>query len=141
MNRPQFSFRAWALICIALSTLVGCSSRDVAQVSGRVQYKDGTPITGGVRVIRFEPTGDTTAEIQKAASGTIEEDGTFVLFTRKPGDGVFRGKYGVTFTVLTKAMGGESLIAPEYEHVNSTPYVVEVTDDITDVVYELEKRM
>ena len=139
MNRNRWILAAFALPWLALA---GCGdSRDTVQVSGRVHYKGGAPLDGAVRVIRLEPTDDTTAKIQKAASGTIQEDGTFELFTRKPGDGVFRGKYGVTFTVLTKAMGGESLITPDYESVVTTPYVVDVTDDMSDLVYELEKRM
>jgi hypothetical protein len=125
----------------SIAATIGCgSSRDTVNVSGAVKYKDGSPITGGVRFIRFEPTDESTATVRKAASSEIATDGTFDLFTRKPGDGVFRGRYAVNFTVMTGATGGKSLIDPKYESPATTPYVVDVTEDMTDLVYELEPR-
>ena len=108
-------------------------------MSGRVQYSDGTPITGAVRVIRLEPTQDSTATIRKAASGTIAEDGTFELFTRRPGDGVYAGKYAVTFSVLTRALGGTSLIPEQFTRAETTPFELVVDDDKEDLEYSLEK--
>ena len=130
-----------ALMGIALAAFMcqlGCTPKEMVQVSGRVQNKDGTPIEGAVRVIRFEPTPDSTATVRKTASSEIASDGSFILFTRRPGDGVYPGKYAVTFTVLTAPMGGKSLIKPEYNSADSTPYEVEVTDDMSDLVYEVE---
>src|SRR5687768_14245710 len=103
LNKPCLLMAGIALCLIGQA---GCGSRDSYQVSGRAQYKDGSPITGAMRVIRLEPTEDTTAEIRKAAGTSIAADGSFELFTRKPGDGVIPGKYAVTFTVLDKPMGG-----------------------------------
>lgn len=133
---------ALTLPSLAVCLLAGCGdSRDVVQVSGRVQYTGGAPLNGAVRFIRFEPTDESTAKIRKAASAEIAPDGTFDLYTRKPGDGVFRGRYAVSFTVLSGATNGKSLIAPDYESATTTPYVVDVNDDMSDLVYELEKRM
>jgi hypothetical protein len=145
MNVPTLSvlrnqqFRALALV-IGFVVVSGCGAKDSYHVSGRAQYKDGTPITGAVRIVRFEPTDDTTAKIRKAAGGTIEEDGSFEMFTRKPGDGVYAGKYAVTFSVLTKAMGGTSLIPDQYTRADTTPFVIEVDDDKSELLYELEKK-
>jgi hypothetical protein len=108
-------------------------------VSGRVQYTDGSPITGGVRVIRLEPADDTTAEVRKVASGIIAPDGTFEMFTRKPGDGVIAGKYLVTFTVMDKPMGGKLLIPEKYTTVDGTPFDIVVDDDKSGLLYELAK--
>ena len=131
--------RAIALV-LGLTVVSGCAQKDAYQVTGRAQYKDGTPITGAVRIIRFEPTADTTAKIRKAAGGTIAEDGTFEMFTRKPGDGVYAGKYAVTFSILTRAMGGTSLIPDQYTRADTTPFVIDVDDDKEDLLYELEKK-
>src|SRR5687767_5499444 len=76
------------LLLVPLSAL-GCSDRlDSAQVSGKVLMKDGSVPQGGVRVVQFVPAKDSTAEIRKGASGEIRDDGSFVAYTRKPGDGV-----------------------------------------------------
>ena len=125
-----------------VSGLIGAAGcgRDVHQVSGRVQYKDGTPITGGLRIIRFEPAQDTTAAIRKAASSQIGEDGSFELYTRKPGDGVHAGKYAVTFTIRTTPFGGKSLIRQRFTRRDSTPFEIVVDEDKEGLLYALEKQ-
>jgi hypothetical protein len=117
----------------------GCGGREAYQVTGQAKYQDGSPITGGVRVIRLEPTVDSQAVIRKAASGNIAEDGSFELFTRRPGDGVLPGSYAVTFTVLDKPMGGRSLIPDKYTYKADTPFELEVDEDKDDLIFELEK--
>lgn len=129
----------WLVIAALVAGVAGCGGREEYQVSGQAKYQDGSPITGAVRVIRLEPSDDSQAEVRKAASGNIAEDGSFKLFTRKPGDGVLPGTYAVTFTVLDKAMGGRSLIPDKYTYKANTPFKLEVDGDKDDVVFELEK--
>jgi hypothetical protein len=124
---------------LAIFGLAGCGAKEAYQVSGSVQYTDGSPITGGVRVVRFQPTDDSTATVRKSASADIAPDGSFTLFTRRPGDGVFRGKYAVTFSVLTQPLGGKSLISAYYTDARSTPFIVEIDEDKTDFKFELDK--
>jgi hypothetical protein len=138
MARPTRCLLA-ALFATGMAALAGCGAKESYQVGGRVQYIDGSPITGAVRVIRFQPTDDTTATVRKAASADIAADGTYTLFTRRPGDGVFRGKYAVTFSVLTQPLGGKSLIHDYYTDPRSTPFKVEVDEDKTDLNFDLEK--
>jgi hypothetical protein len=107
-------------------------------VKGKVLYKDGTVPQGGVRVIRFEPASDTTATIRKTASGQIQDDGSFELFTRKPGDGVFLGKYAVTFTHWRGTRDRVSLIDEKYTTAATTPYHVTVEEDVDDLKFEIE---
>jgi hypothetical protein len=135
--RRRYPVAAGLLLCLIGQT--GCGGRESYQVSGRAQYKDGSPITGGVRVIRLEPTQDSTAVIRKAAGTTIAPDGTFEIFTRKPGDGVIPGKYAVTFTVLDKPFGGKSLIAAKFTNPVDTPFELVVDEDKTELLFELEK--
>jgi hypothetical protein len=126
---------------VGLALSVGCSGgRKTYQASGRAQYKDGSPITGGVRVVHFEPTQSSTATIRKAATGEIGTDGSFEMFTRKPGDGVIAGKYAVTFTVMDKPMGGKMLIPQKYVSAAETPFEITVDGDKTGLSYELEKQ-
>jgi len=132
-------FLAAPLVVLSLIGLAGCGGREAYQVTGRVQYKDGSPISGGVRVIQFQPAADTTAEIHKAASGNIAPDGSFELFTRRPGDGVIAGKYTVTFTVLSKPMGGQSLIPERFNYPDTTPFEIVVDENKEGLLFELEK--
>ncbi len=130
------------LLALALTCLVvisGCGgSKETAQVKGKVTYKDGSIPQGGVRAVRFEPAADTTAKIRKGASGNIGPDGSFEMYTRKPGDGVNLGKYVVTFAVWKGPMDQTSLILEKYANASSSPYSVEVTGDIDDLKYEIE---
>ena len=100
--------------------------------------KDGSVPAGGVRVVQFVPASDTTAKIRKGASGEIQGDGSFTAYTRKPGDGVFLGKYAVTFSVWKSPMDSTSLIAPKFSRASTTPYHVTVDDDVSDLKFELE---
>jgi hypothetical protein len=141
MNRNLLSVRrALMLACtLLLVSAVGCSNdRPTAQVKGKVLFKDGTVPQGGVRVIRFEPAPDTTAAIRKTASSSILEDGSFDLFTRKPGDGVILGKYIVTFTVWRGPRDRVSLIDEKYTTKATSPYPITVDDDMEDLKFEIE---
>ena len=126
-------------LAVALLPLVGCGGRTAYEVSGRVQYKDGSPITGGVRMIHLEPAENTTAEIRKMATGEIAEDGTFTMYTRKPGDGVIPGIYLVIFNIMDKPMGGKSLVPEKYRSPADTPFDITVDGDKTNLLFELEK--
>lgn len=138
-SAARIPYLAMTALLLGIVGQVGCG-RDAYQVSGRVQYKDGTPITGGLRVIRFEPTDDTTAKVRKAASAHLEDDGSFELYTRKPGDGVNAGKYAVTFTIRANPLGGKSLIPQRFTQRTSTPFDIVVDGDKKELLFELEKR-
>ena len=122
-----------------LAAIVGCGkTHPIAQVSGKIQLKDSSLQTAGIRMVRLEPTGDTSATIRKGASGTINEDGSFQLYTRRPGDGVYLGKYAVTFAFYRGAMDQRSLIPAKYTSAATTPYQVVVDDDRDDLSFEIE---
>ena len=137
MNRST----RWLLVVLLVFAggMSGCGGRpETAQVRGKVLYKDGTVPTGGVCVVQFQPAADTSAEIRKAASSEIQPDGSFEAYTRKPGDGVFLGKYNVTFSVWKGPMEPVSLIADKYTKADTTPHTVEVEGDRDDLLFEIE---
>lgn len=77
-----------ALFCaVVLVACAGCGGR--SQVSGKVVFSDGTPLTVGT--VNF-----TDGKV--ACKGQIESDGTFKMRTFKPGDGVPAGTYKVFIT-------------------------------------------
>ena len=127
----------FVLVCAAC--LAGCEQRPAtAQVHGKVLYTDGSVPKGGVRVVRFEPADDSMAEVRKAATGQIQSDGSFEMSTRVPGDGVFHGKYAVTFAVWKGPRDPTSLVDEKYTQSATTPYHVTVEDDIDDLKFEIE---
>jgi len=93
--RQQMAFRSWAqrssiipwgLAAVVALGLSGCGNGGTCDVRGTVKFKDGTPLTRGS--IHFEGTG-------RAAHGTIQPDGSFVMSSYKEGDGVMPGTYQV----------------------------------------------
>jgi hypothetical protein len=134
---------AWMCLLIALSAAIsnGCRRGPaMAQVRGKVFYKDGTVPQGALAIVRFEPATDSTAEVRKGASGSIGPDGSFEMITRVPGDGVYLGSYAVTFAVQMGETASTSVILPKYNNRSTTPYSVEVSDDIDDLKYEIEPQ-
>ncbi len=134
------SVQCWLAVLVLFMgfSLSGCNRPATAQVSGKVLYKDGTVPKGGVRTIQFQPMADTKAEIRKAASGEIQPDGSFKVYTRKPGDGIFLGKYAVTFSVWKGPMDPVSLVANKYTKAATTPIVVEIDGDRDDLMFEID---
>ena len=81
-----------AFVCVvAMVACAGCGGR--SQVSGKVVFSDGTPLTYGT--VNF-----TNNEV--ACKGQIEKDGTFKMRTFKPGDGVPPGTYKIYLSNTTK---------------------------------------
>lgn len=133
--------RSLAVLALLIGpSLMGCSGRPAtAQVSGKVLYKDGTVPKGGVCLVQFQPAADSQAEVRKAASGTIQSDGSFQVFTRKPGDGIFLGKYAVTFSIWKGPMEPVSFVDKKYTKAETTPFTVEIDGDRDDLLFEIDR--
>jgi hypothetical protein len=132
--------RVWLIGWLIFAALAGCDrSAAMVHVRGKVLNKDGTVPQGGVRIVRFEPVQGAPAEKRRVASGNIENDGSFDLFTKMPGDGVIPGAYNVTFMVWKGEHDRVSLIPDSYTSSSSTPYKnVKVDRDQDDLKFEIE---
>ena len=138
-KRAAFTLVELLVVIAIVGGLGGCDDRPAtAQVRGKVMFKDGSVPQAEVCVVRFEPTADSAAPIRKAASGDIARDGSFDMYTRKPGDGVFLGSYAVTFSVWKDRFKPDSMIAEKYTKSDTTPYKVKVEQDLDNLVYEIE---
>ena len=127
------------LIVSCASVAPGCQrAKPVSQVSGKVTCKTGELPKTAIRMIRFEPEADSTAVVRKGASASINDDGTFALYTRKEGDGVNHGKYAVTFAFFKSAMDHQSPLLVKYTQAATTPYHVIVDKDLADLQFEVE---
>lgn len=125
-----------AVLATALTT-IGCgrsSSFETVPVTGTAQLAGGGTFKGFAKCeIRFEPTA-TTGEF-RAASGKIQEDGSFTLTTQTD-DGALPGKY----LIVAKIM---KTYPPSPAEVNAVwvcdPKEVEVTDGMDPVTIKISK--
>ena len=118
---------------------IGCSKSPMAHVTGKVLYKDGSVPHGGTCVVNFRPADKTTAVVRKGASGLIGADGSYDMWTKMPGDGIYKGDYDVSFVVWQSATDpNTSLIAPKYMSPKTSGYKVTVDKDLTDQNFEIE---
>jgi hypothetical protein len=117
---------AWALFFSVtfVSGISGCGKgHPTAQVRGQVVFTNGAAPQAGIRVIRFECAKDSDATLRKGATGVINDDGTFELYTRRPGDGVHLGKYDVTFAIFRGATDQRPMIPVMYTKAATTPFL------------------
>jgi hypothetical protein len=136
-RRAVRSILAGALF--AMLVVAGCNQGPpMSTVEGTVAYKDGTVPQGGLALVRFQPTEASTAVVRKGATGTIGTDGSFKMFTRKPGDGVHHGEYTVTVVVQKSLYDSRSMVDQKYSTPHTSPLKVLVDDDITDLKFEVE---
>ncbi len=120
--------------------ILGCGHSDRVQVSGTVTYTDGSIPQGEMAMVRFEPAADSNALIRKGAYGYIQPDGSFLMQTMKPNDGVYPGKYKICFMVKKSYLNGESLVAPKYRSKKTTPFEETIEKNTTGLHFEIERN-
>jgi len=82
----------WSLLAVACVIVYGgCSSFGNYPVRGKVVDPSGQPIPG----LEGSQIGFTMVNGPTTSVGEIAADGSFTLFTEKPGDGVPPGEYQV----------------------------------------------
>jgi len=114
--------------------LGGCGSppQELAPVSGKVTYSDGSPIKAEQVLIAFLPQGikDKDGLPATAARATASPtDGSFVLMTWKYGDGAAIGKHKVTVTGFNPRPPGGYATPKKYISESTSPIEVEVVAD------------
>jgi hypothetical protein len=141
MSRNHYNRLASVALLVAatwVAGLVGCNhGPPMARVRGKVHFKDGTIPKGELAIVKFNPVQDSTAQVRKSATGTIDpNDGSFEMNTRMAGDGVHHGDYAVTFTVATS--DGRLLVAPRFARPAETPFKETINRNRSDLSYEIE---
>lgn len=102
---------------IAMAILIGCwSGCDSSQVatysvSGRLEFADGEPVRTGTIELESQEFGTT-------ATGTIREDGTFVLGTYTPNDGAAAGEHRV---IVVQIIVGDGISTHSLDHGRPVP--------------------
>ncbi len=115
-------YRSLVVVCaVAVLVLVGCSGGRLKlhEVTGTVKFQDGAIPNGEMSTITFVPAEPMEG---KAASGNIEPDGSFELWTITQGDGgALAGDYDVTLNVIRGYPRGRSMVAMKYTDLEDTP--------------------
>lgn len=134
----------WFFACgLAITGLIlgGCGGGNALKpVTGKVTLEDGSalPEVDPEPTITFQPVR-TESQGYKAASATIQPDGTYALETTE-GLGAYRGKYKVTFNVMVGYPNKpKQMIAEEYTDAKTTPFEREVTDGENKFDFKLKK--
>ena len=116
-------FRGIAVLSLS-ALCCGCGSDGRLAVGGTVKYADGSIPKGETGQIWFEPVDEG-----RAASGTIEDDGSFTMMTQTPGDGVAPGRYKVVLKVWKDYRRQIPAVPQRYTDASATPLEAIVDDD------------
>ena len=92
---PLVNSLQFGMILICASAIVGCGASQIPTypVSGTVVFEDGSPVRTGT--VELE-----SREHKLTATGTIREDGSFVLGTYTSSDGACEGEHGAIVSQL-----------------------------------------
>lgn len=127
--------RVVVALALALSALGGCGSKvqlpKTYPVRGRVVYKGGGPLTGGV--VQFQAAADPKLLI----NGEIGKDGTFALTTRLDGHQVAGAVEGAHQVTVTPPMPADQSAEPI---VLKKTFTVQAGDNFFDIEIEKPRR-
>jgi len=130
----QSPWHAGSLVALVLFSASGCGGELFFPVSGKVTYKNGTPVTAGLVI--FEPVSQKIS-----ARGEIRADGSFQLGTHRDNDGALEGEYKVLIAPPPLPEEGKPrrpTIHPKYQYLESTPLKFTVTRDRNKNKFNIE---
>jgi len=115
----------WIAVLSLSALCCGCGGSDGRlAVGGTVKHADGSIPKGETAQIWFEPVAEG-----RAASGAIENDGSFTMMTQSPGDGVAPGHYKVVLKVWKDYRRQIPAVPQRYTDASTTPLEATVDDD------------
>jgi hypothetical protein len=138
LHAPGSLFRL-AVLAYILAAAGGCGSGNTSPVRGKVVFKDGKPLTGGLVV--FRPVDQ---KLQVSSRGDIRADGTFILGTYQEGDGAIPGKYQAAITPPPRRKVRERpiedpIIDPRFESYETSGLEFEVKRGKNEFKIEVDK--
>ena len=126
LRRERCAFVVLLLLCGG--TLSGCGrSSPLVGVTGDVQFANGGHVPDAN--IEFRRVGGDESSI---ASGTVDKDGKFQLYTREIGEGAMPGDYQVV--IIPRVHGGKHAvkidsIPQQYHSYQTSPLHFHVAED------------
>jgi hypothetical protein len=128
---------ALAYCFLSVLLLAGCSGSDGNSVTGRVTFKDGTPLkNAGVTFTNKDAQG-------VVATGATDEEGKYFLSRKEVNDGAPAGNYVVTITPPPPAGEGYSgksaqPVDPKFTDQSKSPLTYAVKDGKNEFNIEVE---
>jgi hypothetical protein len=123
------------ILVLSLLLVAGCGkSGGLIPVTGTVKYADGSPLTieaGSVIFQAAEGTGN--------ANGAVQQDGSFTMMTKKPGDGVKPGNYKVAVQLWKSYRNLTPAIAKKYTDPSTSGLEATVDSSHTTFDFTVEK--
>ena len=123
MLGSSFRVALRAATCIVAFAIAGCGPR-MYPVHGKVTLPGGQPAANTQVLFETQSDGKVIS-----ARGDVQADGSFVMSTNKPGDGVPAGKYRVQVNpppMLNAEAAPVSLFNRKYEKFDSSGLEFEV---------------
>lgn len=131
---------AAALAAASAALAPGCGGKAIPEgqvaARGRIHLADGTPLSGVLGQICFcpvDPKRPNDREPYKRGElpgarcvGPIQEDGSFELWTKTPGDGAVPAIYKVFFLSAENERPGPPIVPKKYTEYKFSPWIVEV---------------
>jgi hypothetical protein len=144
-SKHSRGFRCLGMGLLLALAVAGCGGdKGLVQVKGQVVYADGKdPSVLAKGMVFFDPA-DPDAEIKVSARGRISDDGSFVMYTYKDGDGVHPGSYKVRvkppqIMVPRDQDPPPELLDPKYRSFETTDIQLEVTGPMTDYTVTVKR--
>lgn len=127
------------LVIVCLLFTSGCSGSKTVRVRGKVTVANKP--AEGARV-RFYPTEEM--DISHIPEGRVDQNGSFVLSTFEPGDGVPPGAYKVVITwretrrtLGEEREGGPDKLNGKYADPKTTPLRATISSSSPDAIFNL----
>jgi hypothetical protein len=130
-----------ALVVAALLGVAGCGNeRSMVPVSGKVTYGGGEWPQAGT--IGFTPTSAGDGSISRAGSANFGKDGSFVVGSYKPRDGLLPGVYRVKVSSVdpsnfTKSVAELDIVPKDFQ---VDDLVVEAGSDPIELNLDVPKK-
>lgn len=144
----RFSSRfSLAVLTMLILGIVGCGPRvaKIYPVDGKVVYKDGAPVSGGI--IEFDaPDSDPGGPIKPNARAAIQEDGAFRMTTLVDGDGSVAGRHRVVIIPPIDIDSGppgssaKPLLPKKYRSYDTSELSVEVAEQENHITIAVDRE-
>jgi hypothetical protein len=125
-------FSALVLAC----AVAGCSQKQIYPVHGRIVDMRGEEIKG----LKGGAVEFQALDAKMSANGAIEEDGSFTLTTKHPGDGAHLGRQRIAITrpYFGPERPAPYVIAPKYEKFETSGLETTIEPHSNEILLKVE---
>jgi hypothetical protein len=126
---------AWALSSLFISlTVSGCGDGlpKTYPVKGKVVFKGGKPMTSGTIMVQ------SVAKPDLLASGDLQSDGSFELYSNMGKSGMVEGEHRVLIEPPLPEYGEKAAVGKSYQRFETSGLTINVKPEDNDVLIEVD---